>query len=251
MLQRGHYVKKYWTKKKKKLILQKYSCATFYQNSVWGLSFDIKINLFKRKTSVVKINPTVHAVIWRIFNCFSDWKVQKPSLKGQCHEIFCFWFFSWISFPPAPENSIKTISNFLENSRRYSQLKVCHQCQRHRWQMEKIFSQKNFNNFVWSPLDCRGNIYINFCLQVHFQVSAAWYCSHYLPPVSLINLPPVSLTPWQTCHRCQQHKGNWWQKFAAGFVDIGGKFATGVVDTSGAPCLANISANFRKNSKGS
>ncbi len=27
-------------------------------------------------------------------------------LKGQCHEIFCFWFFSWISFPPAPEYSI-------------------------------------------------------------------------------------------------------------------------------------------------
>ncbi len=36
------------------------------------------------------------------------------------------------------------------------------------------------------------------------------------------NLPPVSLIPvaifrryrwhqWQICHRCQQHKGNWWQ----------------------------------------
>ncbi len=25
------------------------------------------------------------------------------SLKGQCHEIFCFWFFSWISFPPGLE----------------------------------------------------------------------------------------------------------------------------------------------------
>jgi hypothetical protein len=42
-------------------------------------------------------------------------------------------------------------------------------------------------------------------------------------------------------------------KFAAGVVDIGvvdtgGKF-TGVVDTGGAPWLANISANFRKNSK--
>jgi hypothetical protein len=37
--------------------------------------------------------------------------------------------------------------------------------------------------------------------------------------------------------------------FAAGVVDTGGKFATGVVDTSGAPWLANISANFRKNSK--
>jgi hypothetical protein len=88
--------------------------------------------------------------------------------KGRCHEIFCFWFFSWISCPTAPEYSIKTVSNFFENLRRYSQLKVCHQCQRHRWQMEKIFIQKNFNNFVWSPLGSRGNIYINFCLQVLF-----------------------------------------------------------------------------------
>ncbi len=24
------------------------------------------------------------------------------TLKGQCHEIFDFWFFSWISFPQAP-----------------------------------------------------------------------------------------------------------------------------------------------------
>jgi hypothetical protein len=37
--------------------------------------------------------------------------------------------------------------------------------------------------------------------------------------------------------------------FAAGVVETGGKFATGVVDTGGAPLLANISANFRKNSK--
>jgi hypothetical protein len=50
---------------------------------------------------------------------------------------------------------------------------------------------------------------------------------------------------------------------ATGVVDTGGKFATGinntsetgvnndtgVVDTGGAPLLANISANFRKNSK--
>jgi hypothetical protein len=49
-----------------------------------------------------------------------------------------------------------------------------------------------------------------------------------LPPVSL-NLPPVSTT----------------------LVKLVAKFATGVVDTGGAPLLANISANFRKNSKGS
>jgi hypothetical protein len=96
--------------------------------------------------------------------------------------------------------------------------------------MEKTFKLKNFNNFVWTPLGSRVNIYVNFCLQVHFKVSAAWYCCHYLPPASLTpvaNLPPVSTT-------------------LAKMVE---KFATSVVDTGGAPWLANISANFRKNSK--
>ncbi len=122
-----------------------------------------------------------------------------------------------------------------------SQHKVCHRCQRHQWQMEKTFKQKNFNNFVWTPLGSRVNIYINFCLQVHFKMSAAWYCCHYLPPVSLTpvaNLPPVTkMLPKMV------------EKFATGVADTGGKFSTGVVDTGGAPWLANISANFRKNSK--
>ena len=56
-------------------------------------------------------------------------------LKGQCHENFCFRFFSWITFPQAPDNNIRIISNFFENSRRYSQVKVHHRCQRHRWQI--------------------------------------------------------------------------------------------------------------------
>ena len=101
-------------------------------------------------------------------------KIQKLcTLKGQCHKIFDFWFFSWISFPQASEYTTTTISNFFEHSRRYSRLKVHHRCKRHRWQMEKIFKQKNFDNFVWAPLGSRVNIYINFCLQVHFKVSAA------------------------------------------------------------------------------
>jgi hypothetical protein len=51
-----------------------------------------------------------------------------------------------------------------------------------------------------------------------------------LSPVSLkpaANLPPVSTT----------------------LAKLVAKFAAGVVDTGGAPLLANISANFRKNSK--
>ncbi len=42
------------------------------------------------------------------------------------------------------------------------------------------------------------------------------------------NLPPASLTP---------------------VAKMGAKFAAGVANTGGAPLLANISANFRKNSK--
>ncbi len=206
-------------------------------------------------------------------------------LKGQCHEIFCFWFFSWISFSQASDYTIRAVSNFFENSRRYSQLKVCHRCQRHQWQIEKTFKQKNFNNFVWTPLGSRITIYIKFCLQVHFKVSAAWYCCHYLPsvsttpvanlpPVSLIpvaklapasltpvaNLPPVSLTPVANLPPVSTALAKMGEKFAtgvvdtagnfaAGVVDTGGKFATGVVDTGGAHWLTNISANFRKNSK--
>ncbi len=61
--------------------------------------------------------------------------VFPSSLQGQCHEIFCFWFFSWISFSQATEYTIRAVSNFFENSRRYSQLKVDHRYQRHRWQI--------------------------------------------------------------------------------------------------------------------
>ncbi len=46
--------------------------------------------------------------------------------KGTVSRDFCFWFFSWISFPQALEYTIRAVSNFFENSRRYSQLKVDH-----------------------------------------------------------------------------------------------------------------------------
>ncbi len=38
-------------------------------------------------------------------------------------------------------------------------------------------------------------------------------------------------------------------KFAAGVVDTGGKFANVVIDTGSAPWLANISASFLNNLK--
>ncbi len=76
---------------------------------------------------------------------------------------------------------------------------------------KKSFNQKNFNNFVGTPLDSRDNIYIHFCLQVHFKVSAAWYLSHCLPPVSLI---PVAICPQCRWHRrqiCRRYRWHRWQ----------------------------------------
>jgi hypothetical protein len=36
------------------------------------------------------------------------------SLKGQCHEIFDFKLSTWISFPQAPDYTIRAVSNFLQ-----------------------------------------------------------------------------------------------------------------------------------------
>jgi hypothetical protein len=36
-------------------------------------------------------------------------KYHAVRLKGQCHEIFCFWFFFMNQIPPAPEYSIKIV----------------------------------------------------------------------------------------------------------------------------------------------
>ncbi len=80
-------------------------------------------------------------------------------LKGQCHEIFDFWFFhKSVSPKPLSIYTIRAVSNCFENSRRYSQLKVHHWCCWQGWQMEKIFNHKSFIYFVWTPLESRVNL---------------------------------------------------------------------------------------------
>jgi hypothetical protein len=106
---------------------------------------------------------------------------------------------------------------------------------------KKIFNQKYFNYFVWTPLGRRINIYINFCLQVHFKVSAA--CSHYLPPVSTTQAELVA--------KFDTGVIDTGGKFDGGVVDTGGNFATGIIDTSGAPVHLDLRISpriFGKNS---
>ncbi len=84
---------------------------------------------------------------------FLPYSLRHPShfaLKRQCHEIFDFWFFSWISFPQAPGYTIRVVSNLFENSRRYSQLKVHHQCRWHRWQICHLCRW-----YQWCTLTCK------------------------------------------------------------------------------------------------
>jgi hypothetical protein len=56
-----------------------------------------------------------------VFNVY-NFVNAKESLKGQCHEILDFRFFSGISFPQAPEYPIRAVSNLFENLRKNWQL---------------------------------------------------------------------------------------------------------------------------------
>jgi len=106
--------------------------------------------------------------------------LAQPCLKGQCHEIFCFWFFSWISFSPAPEYSIKTVLILFENLWRYCSSRFATGVNDTGGRWKKSSIRKVFNilfGHLWVVE--LTYIYINFCLQVHFNVSAAWYCSYY------------------------------------------------------------------------
>ncbi len=114
------------------------------------------------------------------------------TLKGQCHEIFNFLFFSWISFPQAPEYTFTANSNFFEHSRRYLRLKVHHRCQWHRWQMGKIFKLKYFDNFVWTPFGNTVNRNINFPFKFTLKGTVSWDCL--LQVFYMTHLPS---SPWK------------------------------------------------------
>ncbi len=135
------------------LVVRPHLKDTEEANIVQNISDDLDV--FLREINIEKIAVSV------VLGFFKQ-------LKGQCHEIFCFLFFFKNQFPPAPEYTVKTVSNFFENSLRYSQVKVHHQYQRHQWQ---IFISTTPAKMVK-----------NFCCEYQ------WH-----PPAA--NLPPVSTTP--------------------------------------------------------
>ncbi len=130
-------------------------------------------------------------------------------LKAQCHEIFDFRFFSWISFPPAQGYPIRTVSNFFENSRWYSQLMVSlipmvrHDLRISLWIFEKIRNDANVifrglveddsckkpkaKNLVTLPLYLLYYYCIGSCMQLR-AINETQSCAHSCAKVWQIRL---------------------------------------------------------------
>jgi hypothetical protein len=107
--------------------------------------------------------------------------------KGQWHEIFCFLFFFMNQFPPDPQYSIRTISNFLEKSRRYSQVKVHHRYQQHWSQICHRYQQHQQQ--ILPP--------VSLVVDTSRKFEAGINTGGNFPRVSTTpaaNLPPVSMT---------------------------------------------------------
>jgi hypothetical protein len=139
------------------------------------------------------------------------------TLKGQCHEIFCFWFFWWISFIPAPEYSIKTVRIF-SKIREIFAAQGLPPVSTTQVANEKS-SIRNFNNFVWLPLGSKGNIYINFWFKFTFRCQqpdiVPIICHRRRWHWRQIN---TRGTGGNICPRCRWYR----RQFATGVVDTGG-----------------------------
>jgi hypothetical protein len=165
--------------------------------------------------------------------------------KGQCYEIFDFRFSTWISLTQTPDYTFRANSKFFRNFAEIFAAQGAPQVSLAPVVHLELENGKKSSSFIISfghllvvELAKRKNCF----LQVHL-----------IKVVSSLMFSPFFATG------VVDTSG----KFSAGIVDTGGKFATGINDTCGigvkfaagviatgsAPCLANISKNFRKNLK--
>jgi hypothetical protein len=80
------------------------------------------------------------AYISLLLLCRKQRRLSLACLKGECHEIFCFWFFSSVSFPPGPRvsqfcqkfASTTPVANLpLLSTTATANLQICCRCKRH------------------------------------------------------------------------------------------------------------------------
>ncbi len=116
----------------------------------------------------------------------SSASLEKQVNKGTVSRDFLLQVFSWIIFPQAPDNKIRVISNFSENSRRYSFVKV-HQI----WPPVLLVSLIEVAN-NWTISDCLhlrvSLMFTQLPKGVQQKVKLFWFKFFF-------HFPPVSTTP--------------------------------------------------------
>ncbi len=106
---------------------------------------------------------------------FPNFRYYLP-LKGQCHEIFDSGFFM-NQFPPSPEYPIRTVSNFFEKSRRYSQVQVHHRYQRHRWSTLSCEYLREFSKKFETALMVFSGTWGKPIHEKNQKSKISWHCS--------------------------------------------------------------------------
>ncbi len=150
--------------------------------------------------------------------------------EGTVPQVFLLQVLSLIIFPQAPENNIRVLSNFFGNSWRYSQVKVHHQYQRHRYQWHRrqilplvlLIPAANLSP-VSTPVAKNGSIFRRH-LQVNLKEKLHLYVNSTTQRCPNKIIKTVLIEDFSICH-------------------------AGAIDISGAPWTENISANFWENSK--
>ncbi len=70
---------------------------------------------------------------YQIHQIMPFWPNKTALLRDSVTRFFASGFFSWITFPQAPEIALGSFRIFSENSRRYLQVKMHHRFQHQRW----------------------------------------------------------------------------------------------------------------------
>ncbi len=180
-------------------------------------------------------------------------------LKGTVSRDYLLLFFSWISFPPAPEYSIKTVAIFFKNSRRYSQVKVHHRCQQYQWQICTSFASVVDNRWqICHQCQQHQRKICRRCQRRRFRITTGIKDTGGKFAIGVNN---TGGKQWEQLSNCWQLKMNLKKKiylYAIYYPKVSKKkkckfenvsdlrfflFATG-----SALWAANISANFQKNS---
>jgi hypothetical protein len=185
---------------------------------------------------------------------FNKYIHTKYTWKVQCHEIFCSWFISWISFPPS--SWVYHLGRF-EFFQKFAEIFAA-QC----WPPVSTTPAANFATSFTSVVDTRDKFATGYNNTGGKFAAGVNNIGGKLPPVSTtpaakttglisgcrylkVNLK-VKINTYvnSTIQRC-------YNKIIKIFLikDLFFSFATSVNDTGGLPWAANIPANFRKNSK--